>query len=463
MSRIVPRQHGLFPPTEAGSKGLVKQKGRKSEYAEFDLMEGDWGKKERLLDTDEIKTFVEVSCRAVECPMPLNLDVWDGFACPYKCIYCFANYFRASLYSSFFDNWKTMGMRHCRTDVVKATLDELRGGKGAEDLVNAFRLRIPARFGIRFEDFLPVERKHGVSHSILRYLRDTDYPVMINTKSDVVGDSAYVEALAENPSGAAVHFTLLTTDDTLSRVLDGSSPSPDRRLEAMRRLSEAGVHVVARIEPFMTMINDERSWVDDWIGKVKEAGVDSVTLDTYSYSAKSIGIQRAFETAGLDFRRMFLLMSDSQGLGSLLLSSFMQYLNDNGLRCSTFDFGTIPLNSRHVCCEVDESVFPNAGYNYGNLLSAARFIVESVVDSGRTGKSIWSWRGFCCEVEQRGGFLSEALKESVRKAWNLDHNLNYTLQWIPGMSIAGEDEDGLLWGYDPTASDPRIQLLESLV
>ena len=83
--------------------------------------------------------------------------------CPFRCIYCFADTFRASLYTSFFDNPRAIGLRHCNPDYYKREIDKmllLRGKDphGLSGIRKAFAMEIPVRFGIRFEDFHPLER-----------------------------------------------------------------------------------------------------------------------------------------------------------------------------------------------------------------------------------------------------------------------------------------------------------------
>jgi len=185
LCRIIPRTGRLFPAV--GKTTLTKQKGRKSNYKQYNLVKREWEKLERLLNTEEISSFLEVSLRAQSCPLPLNLDVWDGLICPYRCKYCFADYFRASLYSSFFDNYKDIGLRYCNTDYFKSELDKIfkyRGkktGLGQTELRNAVGMEMPVRFGIRFEDFHKQEGKKGIAKDMLNYLADEEYPVMINT------------------------------------------------------------------------------------------------------------------------------------------------------------------------------------------------------------------------------------------------------------------------------------------
>lgn len=87
MSRIIPGTRPLFE--ERRHQGMVREKGRKSNYQQYDLLSGEWVKRERLLNTEEIQSFLEISMRAAACPMPFNMDIYDGFACSYNCRYCF--------------------------------------------------------------------------------------------------------------------------------------------------------------------------------------------------------------------------------------------------------------------------------------------------------------------------------------------------------------------------------------
>jgi hypothetical protein len=69
-----------FFPSD-GKQSAVKEKGRKGNYKQFNLTESKWEIQERLLNTEEINSFLEISIRAQACPMPLNIDVWDGLLC----------------------------------------------------------------------------------------------------------------------------------------------------------------------------------------------------------------------------------------------------------------------------------------------------------------------------------------------------------------------------------------------
>jgi len=457
VARLIPRMTQLV--SRKKHQGAVQEKGRKAGYREFKLTQRKWVKQERLLNVEEINSFAEISCRAAACPMPLNLDVWDGLICPFHCKYCFANAFRASLYTAFFDNSKTMGLRHCNPSKYKKELDKLMKLRGRDphaisgDVAKAFAMEMPVRFGIRFEDFVDEEAHQGISLQLIQYLARHEYPVMINTKSALIGSDPYVDALAINKGKAAVHVTLISSNDRLLKDLEPGAPSYADRVRAMATLVQAGVRVVARIEPFLPFLADEEEDVQRYIEDMKRIGVRHITFDTYSYSANNPGIRQAFLNAKIDWERLFLLGSDSQALASLLLGAFMDLFRQQGFSCSTFDMGNVPTNDQAVCCEVGDW-FQRSSFNQGCSVMAARFIRDS---NGPV-----AWGQFRHWVNEHGGFLSAALESEVHHLWNVEGNDAYSHSWAQGMEAVGWDEDGVVWRHEPQ-SDFRAQLVESLV
>jgi DNA repair photolyase len=452
IARVIPRQTLLL------REGHVqKEKGRKSNYRQFDLRDRQMVTMERLLDTEGIDSFAEVSLRAQSCPMPFNVDLYDGLTCPYRCRYCFADYFRHSLYTSFFDNSKSLGIRHCAEDKWQAELDDLlphvgEAVRGENTVLNSVRLRIPIRLGIRFEDFSAVERKRGISLKLLNYLADAGYPTMINTKSDLVGEPEYVAALARNAGRAAVHITMISADEAFNKLMEPGAPSFDRRIEAAKRLTSAGVRVVARVEPWMAFLNDDRKAVDLYIDGLKYAGIKHMTFDSYSYSAYSKGIASNFQDLGMDFDRMFLASSDSQWLSSYMLGKFIDVFRSRGLAVSTFDQGNVPDNDDWICCSVgDWFAEAGAGFNWGCGVVAIRFIQSRGAASTR-------WSDFERFVQGKGGWLSTALRREVQLLWNGAGDAAWPIYWAKGLTAAGSDEDGLVWTF--AGDDFRENLLK---
>lgn len=459
VAKIIPRMTQLQTSSRKGE--MVREKGRKKNYSQFNLIHNEWRKQERLLNTEEINSFLEISVRAAACPMPFNMDIWDGLTCPYNCIYCYANAFRASLYTAFFDNSKTMGFRHCNSAYYKKEMDKMLpmrelsmdNKRNLSGINKAFALDIPVRMGIRFEDFLNTERKEGVSAEMLEYLADIDYPVMINTKSNVPADDRYLKALSSNKAGTAVHVTLISSNEETLKKLEPGAPNYEKRLKGMKDMVDAGVRVVARIEPYLFLLTDDKEEIEKYMEDIWEIGVRNITFDTYSYTANNSGIRQIFMNQGYDYDRLFLAGADSQPLGSLLLGKFMELFQKRGFSCSTFDMGNTVLNDQDICCEVGD--WFKGGFNYGSTVMASRFLQQ------RKGKPT-SWKQFEAWVDKHGGFLTEALKIEVKELWNLGGNVAYSHKWAPGIVPVGMDEDGLIWKYEGE-NDYRIDLLNNII
>jgi hypothetical protein len=362
---------------------------------------------------------------------------------------CFANSFRASLYTAFFDNSKTMGLRHCNPDYYIKEMDKMakyrtmsmKDKRQLSGINKAFALDIPLRMGIRFEDFLRNEGRHGVSLRLLEYFKDIEYPVMINTKSDLVATDDYVKALADNPAKSAVHITMITSDEVIAKKLEPGAPSYAKRLEALKILNQAGIRAIPRIEPFLFLLTDDHAHVDQYIEDILDAGATHMTFDTYSYTANNSGLRQNFINEGYDYDRMFEAGCDSQPFGSLLLSKFMDLFRARGISCSTFDMGNSPSNDQSICCEVED--WFKGGWNYGSTVMAARFI------AGRKELHT-SWKDYEAYVYKYGGFLTEELRMEVKHLWNLEGNVAYSHRWAAGIVPCGKDEDGLIWKLDNT-------------
>lgn len=465
VSKLVPRK-SLLERTRKTST-LIQEWGRKENLKEFDFeleQFKNYGR-ERILPKDTIAGFLETSFRTPHCPLPLNADMLiNTTGCQFKCVYCYSDVYSASLYNAFYDGWREVGLRHCKPEFFKSEMEvymkyrNVTPPLNASDIQRAFNMGIPIRFGIRSENFIPIEKKMRISYEFLKHLKELEYPVMINTKSDLLGEEDYLRVLSENKAKSAVHMTMISSNNTLLKMLEPGAPSFERRLETCRKMVDAGIRVVARIEPFMCFINDSKANTDEYIEKIKSAGIQNITLDTYSFNAAAPGIRKNFEALGFDFDRMFFVMSDVQWLGSLLLGKFIDYLRGHGLSCSTFDYGNVPSNAQTVCCEI-EDWFPTASYNYGSTVGAIRFI------QSLNGKHV-TWEMFDNHVNEQRGWLSMAWRKKVQKSWNnigTVSSIAYTPYWARGIIPIGRDSTGnVMWKFDDKY-DYREEMLQSFL
>jgi DNA repair photolyase len=114
--------------------------------------------------------------------------------------------------------------------------------------------------GTATDPYQPAERRFGITRRMLEVLatqRGLDFG--ITTKSDLVGRDAELLGEISRHNAVRVNLTITTLDEALARLLEPRAPRPALRLEALKKLTEAGVAVGVLAHPVMPLINDSES------------------------------------------------------------------------------------------------------------------------------------------------------------------------------------------------------------
>src|SRR5262245_37796760 len=109
--------------------------------------------------------------------------------------------------------------------------------------------------GANTDPYQPIEKEHRITRSILEVCAEFNQPVGIVTKNAMVERDLDILAPMARKNLAAVHVSCNNLDHDLARRLEPRCSAPARRLQAMKRVSEAGVPVgvlVAPVIPFLT-------------------------------------------------------------------------------------------------------------------------------------------------------------------------------------------------------------------
>lgn len=114
--------------------------------------------------------------------------------------------------------------------------------------------RIPLRLGSMSDSFLWLDKQYKVTLEFLKLLEFYDYPATIVTRSDLVADDEYLAHMS--PKNIAIQMSLISINERMTRLIEPGAPSPARRLDAVRKLSEAGFHTAIRINPLFPIHPD---------------------------------------------------------------------------------------------------------------------------------------------------------------------------------------------------------------
>src|ERR1700685_900163 len=127
--------------------------------------------------------------------------------------------------------------------------------------------------GTATDPYQPAEREFGATRAILEkmVLRE-GLRLSITTKSDqVVRDIDFLQRIAER-SSMTVNLSITTMRVRLARLLEPRAPRPDLRLEAIRKLREAGISAGVLAMPILPGITDGEEDLEALARGARDAG-----------------------------------------------------------------------------------------------------------------------------------------------------------------------------------------------
>lgn len=181
--------------------------------------------------------------RSPDLPFDQSVNAYRG--CEHGCIYCYARPTHAYLGLSPGLDFET------RLYAKSAAAELLRKELGRP----GYRCT-PIAMGTNTDPYQPIERERKLTRALLAVLRDCRHPVTITTKSQLIErDLDLLSELAERRL-AQVQISLTTFDRGLARLLEPRATAPQRRIQTIRRLCQAGIPVTVLIAPVIPFLTD---------------------------------------------------------------------------------------------------------------------------------------------------------------------------------------------------------------
>ena len=206
---------------------------------------------ESLGDLDVFKTEVkEEAARTIitrndspDISFDRSINAYRG--CEHGCVYCYARPTHCYLGHSAGLDFETK--LYAKTNAAKLLEQELAHPHYEPKVI---------ALGTNTDPYQPIEREHGITRSILEVLERTSHPVGIVTKSAlVVRDIDILERMAARGL-AKVALSVTTVDRRLARAMEPRAATPEKRLEAIGKLSDAGIPVGVMAAPIIPGLND---------------------------------------------------------------------------------------------------------------------------------------------------------------------------------------------------------------
>ena len=106
------------------------------------------------------------------------------------------------------------------------------------------------------DPYQPQERTLKVTRQILEVMNAFHQPFTIITKSALIGRDLDILGPMGKAGLARAAVSITTLDRALARAMEPRAATPERRLEAVRRLSEAGTPTIVMMAPIIPGLND---------------------------------------------------------------------------------------------------------------------------------------------------------------------------------------------------------------
>jgi DNA repair photolyase len=165
--------------------------------------------------------------------------------CEHGCVFCFARPSHAYLGMSPGIDFETRLVY--KPDAAQLLRNELsRPGYVCRHIM----------LGSNTDPYQPVERKLGITRSLLEVLAETRHPVAITTRSALLLRDLDLLAGMAKQGLVLVMYSITTFDADLKRRLEPRSASSEARLHAIRALRHAGVPVGVLAAPMIPAVND---------------------------------------------------------------------------------------------------------------------------------------------------------------------------------------------------------------
>ena len=189
-----------------------------------------------------VKTIVSYNC-SPDLGFTRSINPYRG--CEHGCIYCYARPSHAYWgYSAGLDFETKLTVKPNAAEVLEKELS--KPGYVPATVV----------IGANTDAYQPIERERKITRGVLEVLDRFSHPTAIVTKSALVVRDLDILSRMAARGLVKVTLSVTTLDRKLARAMEPRASTPDKRIEAIRRLAQGGVPVAVLTAPLIPALND---------------------------------------------------------------------------------------------------------------------------------------------------------------------------------------------------------------
>ncbi|MBQ8066495.1 MAG: hypothetical protein IJ200_12685 [Prevotella sp.] len=397
-----------------------------------------------------------------DCSMPMTFDTYSN--CSFGCLYCFSQFQRAIGGAK--DNYLAKEVKNVNPDRIKKMFTD--PDKYAGQFATYIKQRKVMQWGGLSDQFDGFERKFGVTLDLLRFFKEIDYPLCFSTKATwFTEDERYME-LIRGQKNWNFKFSIITLEEDKARIIEKGVPSPQKRLDAIERIANAGAGgATLRLRPFIIGITTPTYL--DLIREAGKRGATAMSTEFMCVEQRSNTLRERMpifnQLCGFDFMAFYKKYSVSSGylrLNRKIKEPFMrnmkQVCDEIGMRFYVSD-----AHFKELCCNGSCCGLP-ADWNYSKgqfceALQIAKNAADHTVRYSDICKDIdllhqYDWgraTGYNANSsERRAKFMDMSMANYMRWLWNNPQAGQSPYTLFEGALVPqGKDADGnLIYHYN---------------
>jgi DNA repair photolyase len=220
--------------------------------------------------------------------MPFKWSLNPYMGCVHRCTFCYVRNFeqRAD---------RPSGDEYGRSIRVKTNVAEVL----RRELARRSWRREEVSLGSATDPYQPAEGRFRLTRECIRALAAAWTPFSIVTRGPLVVRDIDVLREASSRVGVSVYVSIPTLDDRVWRTTEPGTAPPASRVEAVRRLSEAGVRVGVGVAPILPGLSDRPEQLEAVVREARAAGAAGIWASVVHLRP---GVREHFlETLGKDW------------------------------------------------------------------------------------------------------------------------------------------------------------------
>jgi len=202
--------------------------------------------------------------RASQMPFRFTINPYRG--CSHACTYCFARPTHEYLGLGIGEDFDRKIV--VKVNAVERVRAELRSPKWTGEHI---------AMGTNTDPYQKAEGKYHLTRGLVAALGEAANPFSILTKSTLVLRDLDVLAAAAERTSVRLNLSIGTLDREVWKLTEPGTPPPDKRVDAVRRLNDAGIPCGVLVAPVLPGLSDGTEQLREVIEACAAAGAVSIS------------------------------------------------------------------------------------------------------------------------------------------------------------------------------------------